>query len=58
MGNFLFLKSHWEDLANTGELAEKYVYSDPNGSMYKQGIYAETMVKYACLRWIIRARDG
>ena len=46
MGNFLFLKSHWEDLANTGELAEKYVYSDPNGSMYKQGIYAETMVKY------------
>jgi len=33
-------------LANTGELAEKYVYSDPNGSMYKQGIYAETMVKY------------
>ena len=49
MGNFLFLKSHWEDLANTGELAEKYVYSDPNGSMYKQGIYAETMVIYACL---------
>lgn len=46
MGNFLFLKSHWEDLANTGELAEKYVYSDPNGSMYKQGMYAETMVKY------------
>lgn len=29
MGNFAFLKSHWEDLGNTGELAENYVYSDP-----------------------------
>lgn len=46
MGNFLFLKSHWEDLANMGELAEKYVFSDPNASMYKQGIFAETIVKY------------
>ena len=32
MGNFLFLKSHWDDLSRTGELAESYVYSDPNMS--------------------------
>ena len=37
MGNFTFLKSHWEDLGNMGELAESYVYSDPNTSMMKQG---------------------
>ncbi len=46
MGNFTFLKSHWEDLANTGELAENYVYSDPNTSMIKQGMFAERLVKY------------
>ncbi len=46
MGNFSFLRSHWEDLANTGELAENYVYSDPNTSMIKQGMFAERLVKY------------
>jgi len=46
MGNFLFLKSHWEDLSNTGELAESYVFSDPNASMIKQGMFAERMVQY------------
>ncbi|MCM1193491.1 MAG: DUF4145 domain-containing protein, partial [Acetatifactor muris] len=46
MGNFAFLKSHWEDLGNTGELAENYVYSDPNTSMIKQGMFAERLVKY------------
>lgn len=46
MGNFTFLKSHWEDLGNMGELAENYVYSDPNTSMIKQGIFAERLVKY------------
>ncbi len=46
MGNFVFLKSQWEDLATTGDLAEKYVFSDPNTSMIKQGMFAERMVKY------------
>lgn len=46
MSNFTFLKSHWEDLGKTGELAEAYVYSDPNGSMFKQGLFAERLVKY------------
>lgn len=46
MGNFTFLESHWEDLAKLGDLSEKYVYSDPNTSVIKQGMLAETMVKY------------
>ncbi|MCI5620675.1 MAG: type I restriction-modification system endonuclease [Lachnospiraceae bacterium] len=46
MGNFTFLKNYWEDLGNTGELAENYVYSDPNTSMIKQGMFAERLVKY------------
>ncbi len=46
MGNFTFLKSHWEDLGNMGELAKVYVYSDPNTSMMKQGMFAERLVKY------------
>ena len=46
MGNFSFLKSHWEDLEKTGSLAEDYVYSDPNTSMIKQGLFAERLVKY------------
>ncbi len=46
MSNFTFLKKCWEDLGKTGELAEAYVYSDPNGSMFKQGLFAERLVKY------------
>ena len=46
MSNFTFLKTHWEDLGNTGELAENYVFSDPNTSMIKQGMFAERIVKY------------
>lgn len=46
MGNFAFLESHWGDLAKLGDLSEKYVYSDPNTSIIKQGMLAEVMVKY------------
>lgn len=46
MSNFAFLKNHWEDLAKLGDLSEKYVYSDPNTSIIKQGMLAEIMVKY------------
>lgn len=31
MSNFTFLEARWSDLVRLGELAEKYVYSDPNG---------------------------
>lgn len=46
MGNFTFLESHWGDLAKLGEMSEKYVYSDPNTSIIKQGMLSEVMVKY------------
>lgn len=46
MSNFTFLESRWSDLAKLGDLSEKYVYSDPNTSMIKQGMLAEIMVKY------------
>lgn len=46
MSNFKFLKSYWTDLAKLGDLSEKYVYSDPNTSVIKQGILSEVMVKY------------
>ena len=40
MGNFTFLENKWEDLAKLGDLSEKYVYSDPNTSIIKQGMLA------------------
>lgn len=46
MGNFTFLENRWSDLARLGELSEKYIYSDPNTSVIKQGMLAEVMVKY------------
>ncbi len=46
MSNFTFLESHWKDLAKLGDLAEKYVYSDPNTSIIKQGMLSESIVKY------------
>ena len=46
MSNFAFLESHWTDLAKLGDLSEKYVYSDPNTSIIKQGMLSEVMVKY------------
>ena len=46
MGNFSFLENRWSDLAKLGNLSEKYVYSDPNTSIIKQGMLSELMVKY------------
>lgn len=46
MSNFTFLATHWSDLSRLGDLSEKYVYSDPNTSIMKQGMLAEIMVKY------------
>lgn len=46
MSNFQFLELHWTDLAKLGDLSEKYVYSDPNTSIIKQGMLSEVMVKY------------
>ncbi len=50
MSNFQFLESHWTDLAKLGDLSEKYVYSDPNTSIIKQGMCIRSNGKvYACI---------
>ena len=46
MGNFNFLKEKYEELYEIANFAEKYVYSDPNGSLFKSGLAAEQIVKY------------
>lgn len=46
MSNFTFLENQWSDLAKLGDLAEKYVYSDANTSIIKQGMLSEVLVKY------------
>ncbi len=42
--NFEFLNSHFPVLANFGELAEKYLYSDSNSCLMKLGMIGETVV--------------
>ena len=42
--NFDFLKSAFPVLANFGELAEKYLYSDSNSCLMKLGMIGETIV--------------
>lgn len=42
--NFEFLTSHFPVLANFGELAEKYLYSDSNSCLMKLGMIGETIV--------------
>lgn len=46
MSNFTFLEKYWKELSKLGDFSEKYVYSDPNTSIIKQGMLAEVMVKY------------
>ena len=42
--NFEFLNSRFPVLANFGELAEKYLYSDSNSCLMKLGMIGETIV--------------
>jgi len=42
--NFAFLKDNFPVLANFGELAEKYLYSDSNSCLMKLGMIGETIV--------------
>lgn len=42
--NFEFLKDSFPVLANFGELAEKYLYSDSNSCLMKLGMIGETIV--------------
>lgn len=43
--NFEFLKRYWPVLAQIGETAENYLYSDPNACIYKLGMFSERLVQ-------------
>ena len=43
--NFEFLKEYWPALAQIGETAENYLYSDPNACIYKIGLFTERLVQ-------------
>ena len=42
--NFKFLEKEFPVLANFGELAEQYCYTDPNSCLMKLGMIGETIV--------------
>ena len=44
--NFSFLADMFPGLEKTGNLAEGYLYTDPNTCLYKLGTFAELIVKY------------
>ncbi|MBX0335563.1 DUF4145 domain-containing protein [Pontibacter sp. HSC-14F20] len=43
--NFNFLEVGFPELATTGQLAEKYLYSDPNASLFKTRVMGELVAK-------------
>ena len=43
--NFEFLNRYWPALAQIGETAENYLYSDPNACIFKIGLFAERIVQ-------------
>lgn len=44
--NFKFLAKEYSILANLGNLAERYIYDDPNTSLFKMRLLGEKMVEY------------
>lgn len=43
--NFKFLENKWPSLSNLGELAERYLYSDPNSTLIKLRMLCERITK-------------
>lgn len=43
--NFEFLHRYWPALAQIGETAENYLYSDPNACIFKVGLFTERLVQ-------------
>ena len=43
--NFEFLNRYWPALAQIGETAENYLYSDPNACIFKIGLFTERLVQ-------------
>ena len=44
MANFEFLRQYWPVLADIASLAESYLYTDPNSTIMKMGMFAERLV--------------
>ena len=44
MANFEFLRQYWPTLADIASLAENYLYTDPNSTIMKMGMFAERLV--------------
>lgn len=43
--NFSFFRGNWDVLANLGETAEKNLYHDPQTTIFKLRLLAETLTK-------------
>lgn len=43
--NFSFLREYWPDLCSLAELAESYLYTDPNACVVKIGMLGESIVQ-------------
>lgn len=56
--NFGFLSSKWDLLAQLGKMAEKNVYDDPNTTLLKLRVFAETATKYILAFEEIQEEDG
>lgn len=44
--NFIFLEKEFPLLANLGILTEKYIYDDPNASLFKMRLFGEKLVEF------------
>ena len=42
--NFQFMEAYWPEMAQLGENAESYLYSDPNSCIFKLGLLSERLV--------------
>ena len=42
--NFQFMEAYWPEMAQLGENAESYLYSDPNACIFKLGLLSERLV--------------
>ncbi len=45
ISNFHFLRQHYPKLAELGEQAEEYAYSDPQTSVFKLRLFSEMVVE-------------
>ncbi|WP_040204035.1 type I restriction-modification system endonuclease [Neobacillus jeddahensis] len=56
--NFSFFRGKWDVLANLGETAEKNLYHDPQTTLFKLRLFAETLTKFILASEDIREAYG